>query len=225
MKFHRPLFALFTFSILAVSLWAETEKTSSPDLSKIEMPVNGELDLSDLVAANQISSGELQTHERFGQYTEEEIETFLNQYVGVWEGYYNIQTLRGQTLTLMETRSTYEWDLVGKTRVLKNQSVYASGDKIAFSASLTYFWFGRVVTEVEQDGVKRIFLGYLSPDGKSITWNVANAVNKLSSSTTETFTQVDGRPAIQIEAYEEIRDAMSTGTIAMKGELKQVDRE
>ncbi|WP_309385415.1 hypothetical protein [Cerasicoccus frondis] len=219
MKSLWRLFALATFAFAATSLSAESQSARTLPLSEIATPDAGELDEDDLTAGALLESGEISAGQAPGNYSEAYVETFLNQFVGIWNGHYEITTMRGQVLTHMDARSSYEWDLVGETRVLKNQSIYASGDIIGYSSSLTYFYFGRLVTEVEQDGVKRIFFGTVSKDGKSVSWNIANAVNTLSSSTRETFTQINGQPCIRIEGFEAVRDAMATATIAMKGEL------
>ncbi len=208
-------------ALIAATLHAQDATSSAPPVLRDH---DTGLTADDLTAIDKIDSSEFKPGQAYGSYSEEVVENFLNQFVGTWQGTYKIATMRGDVLTRMEAQANYEWDLVDKTRVLKNQSVYASGDVIGYSSSVTYFWEGYLVTEVEQDDKKRIFLGIISEDGKSVNWSIAFATNKLSSSTRESFTTVDGQPAIKVEAYEEIRNGQQAAMIAMNGQLIKDDR-
>ncbi len=179
----------------------------------------------DLTAIDQIDSGELDL-KAAPIYTKEQVEAFLNQFVGVWEGDYVIGAMQSKGKVTMTTNTQYYWELVGEQRVLKNRSVYAVGEQLSHSTSLSYFWAGRLVTEVEQDEQKRVFFGQISPEGDSVQWSIANSQNPLNTSTRETFsTNADGKPVIKVKGYEEIRQGAQSALLVLNAELVKGDLE
>lgn len=156
------------------------------------------------------------------RYTPEEVENFLQQFVGVWEGKYVISAMTGQVLKELQTRVEYQWELVGETRVLKGRSVYFSGERMSHSTSQSYFWEGRLVSEVEEDGAKRIFLGRIADTGDSVNWDVANTGDPLKTATRETFSvREDGQRQITVSGYEELHSETRATYIQLRGDLVQ----
>jgi len=191
----------------------------------LTLPAHGQDDkpttMRDLTAIGRIDSGVIGEGVK-AEYTREKVEDFLDQFVGIWEGSYVISTMQGQSQVTMTASAQYFWELVGETRVLKNQTVYATGEQLSHSNSLTYFWRGRLVSEVEQDNKKQIYFGLISPEGNSVHWTVANAKSHTTTGTKETFTTNDqGEHVIEISGYEELRQGDQFAYLQLKGELVQ----
>lgn len=174
----------------------------------------------DLVAIGQVDRGELDGDKRPVEYTREQVEAFLNQFVGVWEGDYIIRAMQGSSPVTMTAHAQYYWELVDDLRVLKCQNVYAMGDRLTHGTSLTYYYKGRLFSEVEQDNVRRIFRGTISPDGKSVQWSAAITNRPLDTATQETVTVNDaGQPVIEISGYEEVRQGDQNAYLQLSGTL------
>lgn len=154
------------------------------------------------------------------QYTRAEVEKFLDQYVGVWEGDYHISAMQSRGEVNMSANSHYFWELVDGARILKGQHVYATGDQLRNATSKSYFWNGRAVSEVEQDGLKRIFVGQISPEGDSINWSVINSDKTTATATRETFATNDAdQPVLRVSGYEEMTKGGQIAYLQLKAEL------
>ncbi|GHB97945.1 hypothetical protein [Cerasicoccus arenae] len=220
MKAKSPLWSWLLIALLSPSLHANdaANELDTIDLSKVPVVSSDQVTIQDLAAISKFESGEIVNADD-GRYTPEQVNKFLDQFVGVWEGHYAISTMDGKELRTMDTRVTYSWETVGETQVLKNQSVYATGDQLSYSTSLSYYWLGRLVTEVEQENIKRIYLGRIAPTGDSVSWNVANAEEALRSSTRETFQSENGSSTIFIRGYEELRQGIRVVYLNLQGRL------
>lgn len=175
--------------------------------------------MDDLTAIPQLESGEIGKDIQVS-YTREQVENFLDQYVGSWKGDYVISAMQSAGKVRMTAQAQYYWELVDDKRVLKNQTVYATGDKLTHSSSLTYFWEGRLVTEVEQDDVRRIFFGSISQDGKTVNWSAAITFRPLDTATKETFAVNDaGETVMRVSGYEEVSQGNQFAYVQLKAEL------
>ncbi|MEO0795401.1 MAG: hypothetical protein AAFX93_09575 [Verrucomicrobiota bacterium] len=158
-----------------------------------------------------------------GKYTAEQVNSFLEQFVGTWEGKYAIGSLDGVTLMEFEAQMTYEWDVVGETQVLRNSAVYSNGQTMNHATALSYFWLGRIVSEVEENEVKRVYLGDISEDEKSVNWRPANTETPTRTSFRETFVPAEGGTELKIQGHEDYQKGMRRRLLILSGLLKKVD--
>ncbi|MGE9296299.1 MAG: hypothetical protein ACQKBV_08460 [Puniceicoccales bacterium] len=172
-------------------------------------------------AASAIEASGAQT----GRYSVETVNAFLEQFVGTWEGKYSISTMEGQVLKALEVQMTYEWEQAGDTQVLVNQSIYSEGEQINISQSKSYFWRGRLASEVTENDVKRVYLGTISQDGKKVSWNPVNTEDFTRTAIEESFTSVDGQPTLKIQGYEDYTKGVRRKMLLLSGSLTRVKAE
>lgn len=205
------------------SVWIAALATVLPALAMAEEATAPEaameITLDDLTAIPHFENGDLAERGLPGRYTAAQVNTFLEQFVGVWEGGYTITTMEGQVVQQMDTQATYDWQLVGETPVLRGQAVFAVGESLSVATSLSYHWLGRIVSEIESDGVKRIYLGVINEAGDSVAWSPANAEDFTRSTSRETFTVKDGRRTLVTKGYEDHQHGPRHKVFLLRGEL------
>jgi len=205
----------FLHRLLAATLFVGTATASAEDTKPLTR--------DDLSAGLALDQGEFGGTMQTGRYSVETVNAFLDQFVGTWEGKYTISTMDATTLMAFDTQLVYEWEQVGDTRVLRNQSVYTDGNTMATATSLSYFWRGRIVSEVTEKEIKRVYLGVLSEDGKTVKWNPANTTAFTRTTIKETFGSEDGKETLKISGYEDYQKGMRQKMLILTGELTTTD--
>jgi len=174
----------------------------------VDSPENERLAMNDFVSSKVT-----------GRYDETKVNQFLDQFAGEWEGSYSISTLEGDVLKAVDANLTYSWDVVDGTRVLRCQSVYTDGSTMSHSESKSYFWRGRLVSEVIENDVKRVYFGVISGDGKTVNWDPANTTDYTKETTEETFAEKDGQRTLTISGYENFTQGNFIRMLKLHGSL------
>ncbi|MGF1452007.1 MAG: hypothetical protein ACFB21_08050 [Opitutales bacterium] len=105
-----------------------------------------------------------------------ELKAFLDRYVGVWAGDYELSRARDEVLVgQMRARHTYAWGEIDGQPVLFGTTHFRVDGKIQEATGIAYYNGTDLMMQVIQGKAEKTFVGEIQPDGRTVAWRPTGA--------------------------------------------------
>jgi len=142
-----------------------------------------------------------------------EIETFLDQYVGSWEGRMTIETNDGELIKTIPVAAEY-WRSGSS---IKGHTAFEIDGSIRFAQSRNYIRNRLLYADVSQDGETTTYRGYLEEG--AVLWVPYDAELNSDRRIRESFVEEDGESRLVVEGRELLRSNKGVAKIRLRAEL------
>ena len=145
----------------------------------------------------------------------EEIEAWMDQYLGSWRGEVRIRGGDGKELKRIPTAAEY-WRSGRKLRAL---TAFELEDGMTFVESVSYIRNKLLFSEVTQNGKEVLYRGYLRDD--SLLWVPYDAKLVTERRMKEWFTEEEGRRQLHIRGIELLRSGDKKAKVYLNAVLEK----